>query len=427
MTVTSMTALFAIESWFQLDVLAWIIGIPVLIVLLVFLVNQLRQARQLKRELAQLSSVKTLSVEYELVLKAMHLGVWRVDVKTHVLSFDCDYREYNDSVVVPVGGKVEDVLRYMLPEYREMLHKGWTDLLAGEIDHFHMQYQMEPSHSAKPYWSEIYFTIESRDLNGNPETVVGTTMRIDQQKDIETALKDALYHAEESDRLKSAFLANISHEIRTPLNAIVGFSDVLGMADDDRERQHLVHLIKKNNTQLLNLFEDIVNMSKLEARGAENITRNTFDLREVVDELFDKYQSEAREADVRLQMADAEHYPKLFTDRYRLREILKQYLSNALKFTNHGEVTVGCSEGEDTIRIWVQDTGKGIPADRCNEELFERFTKVDQFVQGSGLGLSICRNLASSLGGRVSVESEYGKGSTFWVELNKESVVYASN
>lgn len=427
MTVTCMIVLLAIESWFQLDILAWVVSIPVLVALIVLLYHQYRQSRRLKGELDQLAQVKTFSVEYELVLKAMHLCVLRVDVKSHTVSFDCDYREYNDSVILPKGGKVEDILSHMLPEYREALRKGWDDLLAGVVDHFHMQYQMESSHSTKPYWSEIYFTIEKRDLNGDPETVVATSMRIDQQKEIENALKDALYHAEESDRLKSAFLANISHEIRTPLNAIVGFSDVLGMADDDRERQHLVHLIKKNNTQLLNLFEDIVNMSKLEARGAENITRNTFDLREVVDELFDKYQSEAREADVRLQMADAEHYPKLFTDRYRLREILKQYLSNALKFTNHGEVTVGCSEGEDTIRIWVQDTGKGIPADRCNEELFERFTKVDQFVQGSGLGLSICRNLASSLGGRVSVESEYGKGSTFWVELNKESVVYASN
>ena len=268
MTVTCMIVLLAIESWFQLDILAWVVSIPVLVALIVLLYHQYRQSRRLKGELDQLAQVKTFSVEYELVLKAMHLCVLRVDVKSHTVSFDCDYREYNDSVILPKGGKVEDILSHMLPEYREALRKGWDDLLAGVVDHFHMQYQMESSHSTKPYWSEIYFTIEKRDLNGDPETVVATSMRIDQQKEIENALKDALYHAEESDRLKSAFLANISHEIRTPLNAIVGFSDVLGMADDDRERQHLVLLIKKNNTQLLNLFEDIVNMSKLEARGA---------------------------------------------------------------------------------------------------------------------------------------------------------------
>ena len=427
MTVTYMATLFAIDSLFQLDILAWIIGIPVLIALIVVLVNQYRQSRRLQGELDQLAQVKTLSVEYELVLKAMHLCVWRIDVKSHVVSFDCDYREYSDCVMLPPGGKVEDLLSHMLPEFRDTLRKGWTDLLEGVIDHFHMQYQMESSHSTKPYWSELYFTVESRDLTGHPDTVVGTSMRIDQQKDIEAALKDALYHAEESDRLKSAFLANISHEIRTPLNAIVGFSDVLTMAENEEERQHLIGLIKKNNTQLLNLFDDVVNMSKLEARGAGNVTKKTFDLKEVVEELFDKYESRSQEVGVLLQMADSNQFPILFTDRDRLREILNQYLDNALKFTSVGQVVLGCSEQEDTIRIWVRDTGKGIPADKCNEKLFDRFFKVDEFVQGTGLGLSICRSLASSLGGSVGVESEFGKGSTFWVELSKDAVVYESH
>ena len=270
-------------------------------------------------------------------------------------------------------------------------------------------------------------TVEKRDLNGNPETLVGTSMRIDQQKEIESSLKEALFHAEESDRLKSAFLTNISHEIRTPLNAIVGFSEVLGMAESEEERQHLVGLIQKNNTQLLTLFDDIVNLSKLEARGGGNITKKTFELKEVVDELFDKFDSTAKEVHVQLRLDDAGPLPTLYTDRDRIREILNQYLSNALKFTSEGQVTVGCSELDDTIRIWVRDTGKGIPADKCNEQIFDRFVKVDEFVQGSGLGLSICRSMASSLGGSVGVESEFGKGSTFWVELNKESVKYASH
>ena len=426
MTVTCMILLFAIESWFQLDILAWIIGIPVLIALLVVLYNQYRYSRELKGELQQLAQVKTLSVEYELVLKTMRLCVWRFDVNTRVITFDTDYREYSDTLIVPPGGKLEDVVSHMLPEYQEPFRQGIDNLLAGVVDQFHIQYQVEPSHSTKPYWSESYITVEKRDLNGHPETIVGTTMRVDQQKEIETALKEALYHAEESDRLKSAFLANISHEIRTPLNAIVGFSEVLSMADDMGERHKLIQLIQKNNTQLLNMFDDIVNMSKLEARGAANITKKTFDLKEIVEELFRKYDSMAREVGVRLEMANAGQFPKLYTDTDRLREILNQYLSNALKFTADGLVTVGVSEDENYVRIWVRDTGKGIPADKCNETLFDRFTKVDEFVHGSGLGLSICRSMAATLGGRVGVESEYGKGSSFWVELNKDVVVYES-
>ena len=419
--------LFAIESWFQLDVLAWIIGIPVLVVLIIVLYNQYRHSQQLQGELDQLASVKTLSVENELVLKTMRLCVWRVNLKTRVVSFDSDYRDQGDILYFPPDATVEDVFSHVLPEYRETFKKGWNDLLSGVVEQFHLQYQIEASHSTKPYWSESYVTVEKRDLNGNPETLVGTSMRIDQQKEIESSLKEALFHAEESDRLKSAFLTNISHEIRTPLNAIVGFSEVLGMAESEEERQHLVGLIQKNNTQLLTLFDDIVNLSKLEARGGGNITKKTFELKEVVDELFDKFDSTAKEVHVQLRLDDAGPLPTLYTDRDRIREILNQYLSNALKFTSEGQVTVGCSELDDTIRIWVRDTGKGIPADKCNEQIFDRFVKVDEFVQGSGLGLSICRSMASSLGGSVGVESEFGKGSTFWVELNKESVKYASH
>ena len=427
MTVTCMTMLFAIESWFQLDVLAWIIGIPVLVVLIIVLYNQYRHSQQLQGELDQLASVKTLSVENELVLKTMRLCVWRVNLKTRVVSFDSDYRDHGDILYFPPDATVEDVFSHVLPEYREAFRKGWEDLLSGAVEQFHLQYQIEASHSTKPYWSESYVTVEKRDLNGDPETLVGTSMRIDQQKEIESSLKEALFHAEESDRLKSAFLTNISHEIRTPLNAIVGFSEVLGMAESEEERQHLVGLIQKHNTQLLTLFDDIVNMSKLEARGGGNITKKTFELKEVVDELFDKFDSIAKEVHVQLRLDDAGPMPTLCTDRDRIREILNQYLSNALKFTSEGQVTVGCSELDDTIRIWVRDTGKGIPADKCNERIFDRFIKVDEFVQGSGLGLSICRSMASSLGGTVGVESEFGKGSTFWVELNKESVNYASH
>lgn len=426
MTVTLVTVLFAIESLFQLDVLAWIVGIPVLMLLIVVLYRQYRQSRQLKAELDELDQVKTLSVEYELVLKAMRLCVWRVNVKTRVVSFDSDYRDYSDLLYFPPDATVEDVFSHVLPEYREAFKKAWNDLLSGAIEQFHIQYQMESSHSTKPYWSESYLTVETRDLNGHPETLVGTSMRIDQQKEIETTLKEALFHAEESDRLKSAFLTNISHEIRTPLNAIVGFSEVLGMAESEDERQHLVSLIQKNNTQLLTLFDDVVNMSKLEARGGGDITKRNFELKEVVDELFDKYDAAAKEVHVRLEMADGGQLPTLYTDRDRMREILNQYLSNALKFTTDGVVTVGVSEQDDSVRIWVRDTGKGIPADKCNDQLFDRFAKVDEFVHGTGLGLSICRSMASTLGGSVGVESEYGKGSIFWVELGKESVVYAS-
>jgi len=302
-----------------------------------------------------------------------------------------------------------------------------TDVMNGVTEQFHIQYQMMSPHSMKPYWSESFFTVEKCDLNGRPETLVGTTMRIDQQKEIETALTDALYHAEESDRLKSAFLSNISHEIRTPLNAIVGFSNVLSMVESKEERQSLLGLIQENNTRLLDMLDKIVSMSRLEAKGSGSLNKETFALKGVFNELFEKFGERARKKGVILQMEDEYHLPSLHTDRERLYEILNQYVDNDLKYTANGLVTVGYKTSDDVIRIFVRDTGKGISADKCNDLLFERFFKVDEFEQGTGLGLSICRSLAISLGGRVGVASELGKGSTFWVELGKEVIVYESN
>lgn len=427
MTVTSVALLFAMNSLLQLDILAWIIGIPMLVGLTFLLVRQSISSRRLKGELDQLAKVKTHSVEYELVLKTMHLCVWRIDVASHIVSFDSDYRDYSDILFLPPGGRVEDIIHHMLPEYQEAFRKGMTDVMNGVTEQFHIQYQMMSPHSMKPYWSESFFTIEERELSGHPKTLVGTTMRIDQQKEIETALADALYHAEESDRLKSAFLSNISHEIRTPLNAIVGFSNVLSMVESKEERQSLLGLIQENNTRLLDMLDKIVSMSRLEAKGAGSLNKETFALKGVFNELFEKYGERARKKGVILQMEDEYHLPSLHTDRERLYEILNQYVDNALKYTANGLVTVGYKTSDDVIRIFVRDTGKGISADKCNDLLFERFFKVDEFEQGTGLGLSICRSLAISLGGRVGVASELGKGSTFWVELGKDVIIYESN
>ena len=417
MTITGMILLFAIGSLMRLDILAWIVALPLLLVALLLLWLQHRQFHELKTDLSQLRKLKRHSIEYEMVLKAMKLCVWRIDVASRTITFESDYRETGDSILLPPSAPLDNVLSQFVDEHKDRMLKSVNDMIEGRTDDYHMQYQVKVAHSDRTYWSECYATIDKRDLNGKPLSIVGTSMRIDQQKEIEAMLMEAVYHAEESDRLKSAFLANISHEIRTPLNAIVGFSDVLTMVEDADERQKLVNLIKQNNTHLLRLFDDIVNMSRLEARGGEAIKKANFPLLPLFNELVEKFAIQSAETGVPIEIADGEKLPTLFTDCDRLREILSQYINNALKFTTKGKVTLGCTENEGKMRIWVRDTGKGIPAEKCNEQLFERFVKVDEFVPGTGLGLSICRSLAKTIGGEVGVESEYGKGSMFWVEL----------
>jgi signal transduction histidine kinase len=417
MILTYATVLFSINTLMRLDILAWVVGILVLTAAILLVWLQHRQYRLLKDDLAQLAKIKTHSVEYDLVLKTMKLAVWRLDIPTRSISFESDYRDQNDSLPLPPGSKLEDLAARMEPDNAAMLKKGYDDMLSGRADDYHLQYKVHLPHSDRFYWSEIYATVDKRDLLGHPLSLVGTAMRIDQQKDIEEALMDAVFHAEESDRLKSAFLANISHEIRTPLNAIVGFSEVLPQAADEEERQKLIGLIRKNNHHLLQLFDDVVNMSKLEARGGGELKLSTFPLVLLFEELVDEYRQKSMETGVALEIVRKELLPEIHTDRSRLHEILNQYLNNALKFTSQGKVTLGCDRLEDKWRIWVRDTGRGIPADKCNEQLFDRFFKVDEFVPGTGLGLSICRSQAMAMNAEVGVSSTLGEGSVFWIDL----------
>ena len=254
-----------------------------------------------------------------------------------------------------------------------------------------------------------------REINGKPTLVVGTTQRIDNRKELETALKQALSKAEESDRLKSAFIANMSHEIRTPLNAIIGFTSVLPDIEDRNERQELIGLIQENNQKLLRIIDDVMNISKIEA-GKEQLQLSTFDVNMVLVEVVNKYQPKVPDG-VLMTTQFAEPQQEINSDLSRVIESMDHLIANAVKFTSQGSITVGYDPvSNHRIRLWVRDTGKGI-AKEDQERVFERFYKVDEFIPGAGLGLSICRTMAFSLGGSVGVQSELGKGSYFWMEI----------
>jgi signal transduction histidine kinase len=291
-----------------------------------------------------------------------------------------------------------------------------TDLVEGRVDQVHEQYQSRSPLGDAINWGETYAVVDKRDANGHPLTIVGTSMRIDKQKEIEMALIKARNQAEESDRLKTAFLANVSHEIRTPLNAIVGFSEVLTDTTSEEERRQLSELILQNNARLLQLFEDMVNMSKLEA-GGESVHKTRFQIGDFLQEVVKKYAERAAKKHLSLAIDKHSEMQESYTDRNRLMQIICHYVDNALKFTSEGGVTIGCNLEVGNMRVWVRDTGKGIESEFCGDRLFERFVKIDEFEQGTGLGLSVCRSLALTLGGKVGMESELGQGSLFWVDV----------
>ena len=411
--------IFALHNLWRLDIMVWMAGLPLLVCAILWLFYQLRQNRQLTEELSMLSKMQRHSVEYDLVMKVMKLAIWRIDVQSRTITFESDFRDVVGSFHFSPNTPLEEFYDLMLPQYRSRIQQAIKDLMEGRIDEAHEQFEVRLPHSEQVHWEEAYATIEKRDKNGRTLVIVGTLMLIDHQKGIERALIEARNQAEESDRLKSAFLANMSHEIRTPLNAIVGFSDVLSMAQSDDERTELVNLIKQNNVRLLRLFDDMLNMSKLEA-GGEAVKKERFDLNQLLMEVADKFADKSKETGIKIEVERLANTVQPFSDRHRLGEILNQYMDNAIKFTNEGVITLGYHVNNGLLRVWVRDTGKGIPASHCNDHLFERFVKIDDFVPGTGLGLSICRSLAISIGGKVGVESKQNVGSLFWVEIPLE-------
>jgi signal transduction histidine kinase len=221
--------LAATNSWMRIDVLIWILAIPVVIVFIIFLFLQIRQHLALKNELIQLNKIKRHSIEYELVIKAMHLAIWRVDIPEGIIYYESDYRGKADSFKTGDGFRIADTFALIHSDQRERVRDALMGLIEGRYEDYHQQYQAQAAPDAPFYWEETFATVDKRDIDGKPLAVVGTSMRIDEQKEIERELIEARNRAEESDRLKSAFLANITHEVRTPLNAIVGFSDILPM------------------------------------------------------------------------------------------------------------------------------------------------------------------------------------------------------
>ena len=409
--------LFNFSSLTRIDVLLWAVGVPAVIAFVIALYLQIRQHSRLKTELDQLNSIKRYNIEYELVLKAMRLSIWHLDVVERTVTFESDYRDEMNNYVPDGETSIDTLFDCLVPEDLERVREAMLGLMEGKYEDYHQQYRLQTPQTQNTYWEETFATVDKRDMEGKPLSIVGTTMRIDERKAIEQALIEARNQAEESDRLKTAFLANMTHEVRTPLNAIVGFSDILPMAQSDEERNELIKLIKQNNAHLLRLFDDMMNMSRLESGNAGSIVKEDFELASLFSELVEKYQAPCMEKNLVLSIEDSASGDMVHTDRGRLREILNQYLNNALKFTSAGSISLGYEKQLSTVRIWVRDTGKGIPADKCNDHLFERFVKVDDFVAGTGLGLSICRSLAESLDGRVGVDSVFGEGSTFWVEI----------
>jgi signal transduction histidine kinase len=225
----------------------------------------------------------------------------------------------------------------------------------------------------------------------------------------EIELKKAKEKAEESDRLKSAFISNMSHEIRTPLNSIIGFSTIMAGIEKAEERDQYLGIIESSNKRLLMLIDELLDLSKIEA-GTFEFNYSRIELNDLCREIQVVHQLSTARATLLLELPDEDFY--MWTDKNRLMQVISNLIDNALKFTKQGSVTLGYRAIPGFVEFSVEDTGIGISPDKLTV-IFDRFERVDHFIPGSGLGLSICKSIVERMGGDISVTSEVGVGSVF--------------
>lgn len=249
---------------------------------------------------------------------------------------------------------------------------------------------------------------------GQHPYIIGVSWDVTEIKKTEKELIAARVKAEEADRMKSSFLANMSHEIRTPLNAIVGFSKLIIEAENEYEKRQYADIVEYNSTILLNLFNDILDLSALEA-GSLEFAYHPVKLKDICLQLHELYVKSVK-PEVRLMLDEVDPQLCIQGDWECISQILVNLITNAIKFTSAGEIHFGFQEKADMVQFYVSDTGKGIPAERV-ATIFQRFGKIDDFVQGTGLGLTICRMLVEKMGGRIWVRSKQGKGTVFYFTL----------
>ena len=269
-------------------------------------------------------------------------------------------------------------------------------------------------------WTHVNLLVKKYAPQDRIIEIISINYDITELKRTEEMLVKARDKAEASDRLKSAFLANMSHEIRTPLNAIVGFSSLLTSTENAAEKELYNSLIGHNNKLLLNLINDVIDLSKIES-GYLELRPDWVNLTELLDESVAEYVHQVPSG-VELLTNYPAHDSLVELDSLRIKQILSNFLSNALKNTTTGHVEVFYEVDHQSVRIGVKDTGRGIPQNML-EKIFERFEKLDSFAQGAGLGLPICKLIVEKMNGRILVDSQLGIGTTFVIELPCRSML----
>ena len=323
---------------------------------------------------------------------------------------DTWYRNLGEKEGIPMP-QVIGVYAHVVPEDQAVLKNFVGEVKTGKATSLRKEVRV-CRENGKYTWTSINVMVRDYRPQDGIIEMLCINYDITPLKETEQKLIIARDKAEELDRLKSAFLANMSHEIRTPLNAIVGFSSLLAETDSRNERQEYIKIVQENNELLLQLISDILDLSKIEA-GTFNFVYTNVDVNETCAEII---KSMSMKVSKGVELIFEEPFPEcyIYTDKNRFTQVISNFINNALKFTQQGSITLGYKQvSHQKIKFYVRDTGMGIPEEK-QKSIFERFVKLNTFVQGTGLGLSICKSIVSQMGGEIGVDSTEGVGSCFW-------------
>ena len=297
------------------------------------------------------------------------------------------------------------IYSYIHPNDAGYINSFFEEVKQGKAHHFRREVRVKSGDGWK--WICANITRNPQSVDPNKPEMICINYDITELKDSQLKRE----RAEELDRLKSAFLANMSHEIRTPLNAIVGFSQLLAETDDPEERHEFVEIIDSNNRMLLQLISDILDLAKIES-GTMDFKFADMSVKEVINEIVTSFRIKMPDNVALIAPKDSPEC-QIYSDRMRLTQVISNFLNNAIKYTSEGCITLAYEIIGDEIKFSVTDTGDGM-SQEIPAHIFDRFYKGNTFKQGTGLGLSICETIVNRLGGRIGVNSELGKGSTFW-------------
>lgn len=343
-----------------------------------------------------------------LAMQTSDLVQWEYDNMTHLFNSSNEHIKGAETVLT-----CEDYFIAVHPDDRERV-KDIIDIMdEGRDETILFHKRLKYSNDDNWHYTTVYGTPFEKDCNGKVIKYIGFRRDDTEWQNISERLEEEKKKAQTADKLKSAFLANMSHEIRTPLNAIIGFSQLLTTTTDPEEREEFVQIINLNNDLLLRLINDILDLSKLES-GMVELKRETFDLASFFDDFATTMKQRITNPNVQFRIVNPYRKCIVHLDKNRLAQIFTNFATNAIKYTPKGYIKMGYEYMDGGLRLYVEDTGIGIPKEK-QSRIFQRFEKLDDFAQGTGLGLSICKAISDAVGGRIGFESEYGKGSTFWV------------